>query len=108
MFISKGIRRWYSEKIKADAVNLAEEQGYEVEAAWLLGIDRRMLDRWRRERRGQVDDAPRHAREDECDAELHWLREENRWLRTEREILKKPFGLVPSCCAKNLGLPILH
>lgn len=88
--MSKGTRRRYSEEFKADAVTLVEEQGYGVsEAARRLGIDRGMLDRWRRERREPVNGAPRSAREDERDAELRRLREENRKLRIEREILKK-------------------
>lgn len=85
-----GTRRRYSEEFKADAVNLVEEQGYGVsEAARGLGIDRSILARWRRECREQTIGSSSRPNEDERDAELRQLREENRKLRIEREILKK-------------------
>ena len=88
--MSKGTRRQYSEAFKADAVHLVEEQGYGIsEAARRLGIDRSLLARWRRERREQAIGSSSRPKGDERDAELRQLREENRRLRIEREILKK-------------------
>lgn len=88
--MSKRTRRRYSNEFKADAVALVEEHGYgAAEAAQRLGIDRGMLDRWRREHRAGGGNAADVPREDARDAELRQLREENRQLRMEREILKK-------------------
>lgn len=88
--MSKDTRRRYSEEFKVDAVHLVEEQGYGVaEAARRLGIDRSILARWRRERREQALGSPIRSSGDERDVELRRLREENRKLRIEREILKK-------------------
>jgi transposase len=91
VLMSKATRRRYSEEFKADAVRLAKEQSYGVsEAARRLGIDRSVLARWLRE---SDDDQPRVSRnrpvEDERDSELRRLREENRKLLMERDILKK-------------------
>jgi transposase len=87
--MSKATRRRHTEEFKADAIKLIEEQGYGVsEAARRLGIDRGMLDRWRRERHGQQRVDRRGASEVERDAELRRLREENRKLLIERDILK--------------------
>jgi len=84
-------RKKYTREFKQDAVRLVIEQGYnQSEAARNLGIDRGMLGRWVKE-----------AQEDESEAfrgngkriveqeELRQLRDENRRLRMEREILKK-------------------
>ncbi|MCO6442026.1 MAG: transposase [Nitrococcus mobilis] len=88
--MSKDTRRRYSEEFKADTVDLVEEQGYGVsEAARRLGIDRSILARWRRERREQAISGSSRPKGDERDAELRQLREENRKLRIEREILKR-------------------
>lgn len=88
--MSKGTRRQYSEAFKADAIDLVEGQGYGIsEVARRLGIDRSLLARWRRERREQATGSSSCPKGDERDAELRQLREENRKLRLEREILKK-------------------
>jgi transposase len=84
-------RKKYTREFKQDAVRLVIEQGYNYsEAARNLGIDRGMLGRWVKE-----------AQEDESEAfrgngklttegeELRRLREENRRLKMERDILKK-------------------
>lgn len=95
--MSKGTRRRYSEEFKREAVSLVEAQGYGVaEAARRLGIDRSMLDRWRRVRRQSVDAAARRSSEDERDAELRRLREEIRKLQMEKEILKKAAAFFAS------------
>ena len=77
--------------IKRDAVALVTEQGYTVTAAARnLGIMPKLLSRWKGEKTqhreaafpGQGHQTPEHA-------ELRRLREDNRRLRMERDILKK-------------------
>jgi transposase len=84
-------RRQYSAEFKKEAVGLVTNQGYSVaEAAKNLGIYVGILNRWRREQLK----APQNAfpgtghRSPEVE-ELERLREENRRLKMEREILKK-------------------
>lgn len=85
--MSKKARRRYTAEFKAEAVALVQRQGYGVaEAARSLGINRSLLDRWlRKERENQ---SPEHGQEGQSE-ELERLREENRKLRIEKEILKK-------------------
>lgn len=88
--MSKATRRRYSEEFKADAIRLAKEQGYGVsEAARRLGIDRSVLARWVRESDDPTRVSGDRAAVEERDAEFRRLREENRKLLMEREILKK-------------------
>ena len=86
-----GKRQKYSSEFKREAVGLVIEQGYGVaEAARNLGIHDNMLRRWKRELQqdeGGAFPGKGHLRLD--DEELHRLREENKRLRMEREILKK-------------------
>ena len=84
-------RRQYTAEFKKEAVGLVTNQGYTaVEAAKNLGIYVGILNRWRREQ----SKAPQNAfpgtghRSPEVE-ELERLREENRRLKMEREILKK-------------------
>ncbi len=84
-------RKQYSVDFKREAVALVTQQGYtQVAAARNLGINRDMLRRWK----GQVtrDGAvvfPGKGQQTPEQAELHRLREENRRLQMEREIVKK-------------------
>ena len=84
-------RRQYSAEFKKEAVGLVTNQGYSVaEAAKNLGIYVGILNRWRREQLKAPQNAfpgTRH-RSPEVE-ELERLREENRRLKMEREILKK-------------------
>ena len=91
-------RRIYTEEFKREAVRLVTEQGYGVaEAARNLGLNASMLGRWKREveetgngafpGKGQVSLEPE---------ELYRLREENKRLRMERDILKKALGFFAS------------
>jgi len=84
-------RRQYTAEFKRDAVALVTEQGYTVTAAARnLGITPKLLSRWKGEQTqhreaafpGQGHQTPEHA-------ELRRLREDNRRLRMERDILKK-------------------
>lgn len=85
--MSKGPKRTFSKEFKEDAVRLITEQGYKLsEAARNLDIGANTLSRWRREFEEQ--DGVDNGSLDEK-AELKRLREENRQLKMEREILKK-------------------
>ena len=84
-------RKQYTKEFKQDAVRLVTEQGYrQREAARNLGIDRGMLGRWVKELQEDGSDAFRgNGRLTAEGEELRRLREENRRLRMERDILKK-------------------
>jgi len=84
-------RRQYTAEFKREAVELVTAQGYTVaEAARSLDIRRTMLDRWRREQLKRQQNAfPGTGHQSGEADELSRLREENRRLKLEREILKK-------------------
>jgi len=84
-------RKQYTAEFKREAVELVTMQGYKVaEAARSLGINRTMLDRWHREQiKKQQDAFPGTGHQSPGVEELSRLREENRRLKLEREILKK-------------------
>ena len=80
-------RRNYTEDFKRDAVALVIEQGYKPsEEARSLGRDN-LVRRWIREFEEEASGARLSNDERE---ELRRLRKENRLLRMEKEILKKP------------------
>jgi len=81
----------YTKEFKEDAIRLVLEQGYkQTEAARSLGVDRSMLARWIKEAQSEDSDAfAGNGKRNEEQQELRRLREENRRLRMEREILKK-------------------
>jgi transposase len=82
-------RKQYAADFKRDAVALVIQQGYSVaEAAKNLGVNAGVLRRWKTEmERTGAFPGKGHQMPDQ--AELHHLREENRRLRMERDILKK-------------------
>ena len=84
-------RRQYTAEFKKEAVELVTRENYTVaEAASSLDISRNMLDRWRREYREREKDAfPGTGHQAGEAEEIRRLREENRRLRLEKEILKK-------------------
>jgi transposase len=84
-------RKHYTKEFKKEAVDLVSNQGYTVaEAARNLGIHDGMLSRWRREQSKGVQNAfPGTGHQSAGVEELKRLREENRKLKLEREILKK-------------------
>jgi transposase len=84
-------RKQYTREFKQDAVRLVTEQGYnQAEAARNLGIDRGMLGRWVKEFQEDQSEAFRGNGKLTAEGEeLRRLREENRRLKLEREILKK-------------------
>jgi len=85
------IRKSYTREFKQDAVRLVTEQGDNPsEAARNLGIDRGMLGRWIKELAADETEAFRgHGKLTSEGEELRRLREENRRLKMERDILKK-------------------
>ncbi len=88
--MEKQTRRRYSSEFKAKAVDLMESQDESVaETARRLGIDRSMLDRWRRQRSANAKRPEKATVADERDIELRRLQAENRRLREERAVLKK-------------------
>jgi transposase len=85
------VKKTYSKEFKLDAISLIKEQGYSrAEAAVSLGLTPQMLGRWIRENeddggqafRGQGNLTPELA-------EIRRLKEENKRLKMEKEILKK-------------------
>jgi len=91
-------RRIYTEEFKREAVRLVTEQGYGVaEVARNLGLNASMLGRWKREVEETMNGAfPGKGRVSLEPEELYRLREENRRLRIERDILKKALGFFAS------------
>jgi len=84
-------RRKYSEEFKREAVDLVLVHGYGVaEAARNLDINANMLSRWKRERERHGEQAfPGKGKMKPEQTEIHRLRQENKRLRMERDILKK-------------------
>ena len=84
-------RRQYTAEFKRDAVALVMEQGYALTvAAQNLGITPKLLSRWKGEQQQHRDAAfPGQGHQTPEHAELRQLREDNRRLRMERDILKK-------------------
>ena len=84
-------KRSFTREFKVSAVQLIEQQGYTLpQAAKSLGVDRSTLRSWIRKFGGQAN-GQRTTPGDESaiKAENRRLREENRRLLMEREILKK-------------------
>ena len=80
-------RRRFTREFKVSAVKLVNEQGYSVtEAAKSLGVDPATLRFWVKKFSGE---AGNDAGEGSLKAQLRRLREENKRLLLEREILKK-------------------
>ena len=84
-------RKKYTKEFKQDAVRLVTEQGYQhTAAARNLGIDGGMLGRWVKEFQEDESEAFRgNGKRSIEQEELRRLREENRRLKMERDILKK-------------------
>jgi len=83
-------RRRFSAEFKKEAVGLITEQGYTVaEAARNLGDHATVLGRWKREFETEQDSTDGQPGKASVRMELRRLREENKRLRMEREILKK-------------------
>jgi transposase len=85
------IRKKYSQEFKQDAVKLVTEQGYRVsEASRNLGVEGSVLRRWIKEfEKDKAAAFPGNGRMTPEQEEIRRLREENKRLLMEREILKK-------------------
>ena len=84
-------RKKYSREFKLEAVKLLTEQGYTYQqASEAVGVTPQMLNRWKREFKARGELAfPGNGKLPDAEQELQELRDENRRLRMEREILKK-------------------
>jgi transposase len=83
-------RRDFTDEFKNDAVKLVIEQGYSCnEAARRLGIGQSNLSRWVRAYRAQLENKAEPGSIQDLEAENKRLRNENKRLLMEREILKK-------------------
>lgn len=84
-------RKQYSKEFKLDAISLVLEQGYSrSEAARSLEINATMLGRWITEHEAAGEQSFRgNGKLTAEQAEIRRLREENRRLKMEKEILKK-------------------
>ena len=81
-------RRRHGEEFKREAVKLVTDQGYTLaEAARSLGLDASLVRSWRQKYAPEQRGGPKMQESDQ--EELGRLREENRRLRMERDILKK-------------------
>lgn len=84
--MSKRARRTFTEEFKRQAVELVTRQGYSpAEAARSLDVGEGLLRKWQRALQAESA-SPATAIVEE---ELRRLREENRRLKMERDILKK-------------------
>jgi transposase len=82
-------RRVYSREFKVSAVKLVNQQGYTVvEAAKSLGVDAASIRNWLKKFGSEVGGDGKGG-DASLRAELRRLREENKRLLMEREILKK-------------------
>jgi len=84
-------KKKYSKEFKLDAISLVLEQGYSrAEAARSLGINANMMGRWIKEQATDDGQAFRgNGKLTSEQAEIRRLREENRRLKMEKDILKK-------------------
>jgi transposase len=84
-------KRTFTREFKIEAVKLITEQGYSVrQAAESLGVCQTILRNWKKRLESQDDAAfPGKGSLVPADDQLRKLREENRRLRMERDILKK-------------------
>lgn len=84
-------RKKYPKEFKLDAISLVLEQGYSrAEAARSLGINANMLSRWIKQYEADDGTAFRgNGKLTPEQAEIRKLREENRRLKMEKDILKK-------------------
>ena len=88
-------RKQYSKEFKLDAVSLVNGQGYtRIEAARSLGINANMLGRWVKEFDQDEGQAFRgNGKLTAEQEEIRRLKEENRRLKMEKEILPGALGV---------------
>ncbi len=85
------INKKYTKELKLDVVSLVMEQGYtQADAARSLGLCPKLICRWVKEYSSDEGQAFRgNGKLTEEQLELRRLREENKRLKMEKEILKK-------------------
>lgn len=84
-------KKKYSREFKLDAISLVKDQGYtRIEAAKSLGIDRQLIGRWIKEEEMDAGESFRgQGKLTSEQLEIRRLKEENKRLKMEKEILKK-------------------
>ena len=83
-------KRQYAKEFKLDAVRLVVDEGYSVPKAAELGISAKTQYHWKRQyEAGKLISGMKRAQPTVEEVELRRLREENRQLKLETEILKK-------------------
>ena len=89
--MTKKTRKSYTAEFKREAVRLVTDEGYKAaEAARSLDINTNMLRRWVQEsKEGDESPFPGKGNLSPEHEEIRRLREENKRLRLEKEILKK-------------------
>ena len=90
----KKARRSFSPQYKAMAVAMHREKGFsKTDGARRLGIQRSMVERWERQLYPDTSAEPQKGEvgsgRDDKDREIERLREQNRKLLEEKEVLKK-------------------
>ena len=86
-----GTRRTFTREFKVEAVKLATDRGRSIaDVAGSLGIGENLLRRWRQQLAADAGEAFRgNGNRTAAEDELRRLRDENRRLKAERDILKK-------------------
>jgi transposase len=84
-------KKKYSKEFKLDAISLVKDQGYtRMEAGKSLGINRQLISRWISEHESAGEESFRgHGKLTAEQLEIRRLKEENKRLKMEKEILKK-------------------
>ena len=88
-------RKTYSREYKIVAIQMVDQKDMTMrEVSEALGINDVMLWRWRKEyKEGKLQSFSGNGRMSDKDAEIARLRQENRRLQAERDILKKATAL---------------
>ena len=92
------VRKKYAQAFKLDAVDLVLKQGYSrAEASKSLGINPNLMGRWVKEHQEKEGHAFRgNGKLSPEQKEIRQLRDENKRLKMEKEILKKATALLMS------------
>ncbi|MFN6051529.1 MAG: transposase [Planctomycetia bacterium] len=88
-------RKTYNREYKIGAIQMVDQKGMTMrEVSEALGINEGMLWKWLKEyKEGKLQSFPGNGRMSDKDAEIARLRQENRRLQAERDILKKATAL---------------
>lgn len=89
-------RRQFTREFKIEAVRLSTNSGKTIDAvAKELGVPYNTLNRWRKEHRGDAQEAFRgNGKRTEIEEKVWCLERENEKLKREKEILKKVLAIV--------------